>query len=86
MKKILLVLICTGNFSALAGECTMILFENGRPSAPISGSANLKKCLKGAAALLESNQSKKNPTVIVAHSDLENELYIRLRDGLIIEP
>ncbi len=85
MKKSLIGLLVLGSISAFAGECTMLLFENGSLGAPVTGQSSLKKCLKTAAVLLENNQAKKNPTVVVSHSDLENELYIRLRDGLVVE-
>jgi hypothetical protein len=85
MKKIIIGLMVFGSFHILAKDCTMILFKNGVPSGPIAGRATLKKCLKEAAVLLELNQDTKNPTVVVHHTDLENELYIRLRDGLVRE-
>jgi hypothetical protein len=85
MIKILVGLLVLSSFSVSAKDCVMIAFENGKPSGPIVGRSSLKKCLKGAAVLLESNRNKSNPTVVVSHTDLEDELYIRLRDGLVIE-
>lgn len=74
-----------GSFHVFAKNCTMLIFENGIPSGPISGRATLRKCLKEAANLLESNQAMDNPAVVVSYTNLKNELYIRLRDGLARE-
>ncbi len=85
MKKLLVGLLAIGSLSTLAGECTILLLKNGRPDAPINGRSSLKKCLKASSVLLEKNQDATNPTVVVAHTGLDNEIYMRLRDGLVTE-